>query len=438
MGCVKCSQEKVIKESKKNEIINPYTRNQRIEFKPASIIDTLDNQIDYNNIYTRKEILLDDDLKQLDELIKKIRMNKRLLKLVKKFQSIIIGIQFRKKIRYDNLRRAETISLDALSKRDLPLQKYQIENFFKECPPKVSDPNLKIIKSEPILLQNKIIYVGEWDISFFQRYGRGIQFYPDGSYYKGYWENDKAEGNGEFVHSSGDKYVGNWHDNKRHGRGIYKSIDGKEYEGYWKNDKPNGEGKEIIENGNIYIGSFSEGLKNGIGRLQMKNGCLYEGNFEKGKMNGKGVYTFTDKRIYEGNFVNNTFEGQGKYTWPNGNKFIGYFKNNQREGFGVYYLKDGKKYRGVWSQGILEGEYDIYNPNKNKWIKKKAKEREKGKENFNNNAAKSVTNKVENEEKDEPDAFNNGQIIDLSGIDNQEEINKNENIEIEINLEDIF
>ena len=58
-------------------------------------------------------------------------------------------------------------------------------------PPKITESNIKIIKSEPVIFQNNIIYIGEWDTNFFQRYGRGIQFYPDGSYYKGYWENDK-------------------------------------------------------------------------------------------------------------------------------------------------------------------------------------------------------------------------------------------------------
>ena len=435
MGCTKCHQDVVFIENKKNEIVNPYTSNNKINLKPNSILETLNNQIDYDNVYHRKEILREEEIKQLDELTQKIRANKRLLKILKKCQSRILGMQCRKRVRYNNLRRAETINLDLLSKKELPLNNYQIENFFLDNPPKITESNIKIIKSEPVIFQNNIIYIGEWDTNFFQRYGRGIQFYPDGSYYKGYWENDKAEGEGEFIHSSGDKYVGNWHDNKRHGKGTYKSNKGKEYEGYWKNDKPDGEGKEIIENGNIYIGSFSKGLKNGFGTLQMKNGNIYEGNFVDGKMNGKGIYTFNDKRTYEGEFVNNTFEGKGKYTWPNGNKFKGNFKKNNREGFGIFYFTDGKKYRGIWNKGRLEGNYDVYNPITGGWIKKKAKEISQS--NSSNNAPKSNSNK-EKIESNDADEFNNGQIFDFIVIGDIGEIEKDEEIKIDLNNEDDF
>ena len=435
MGCTKCRQEVVFIENKKNEIVNPYANRSEINFKPTSILEALNNQIDYNNVYNKKEILPEEEKKQLDEMINKIRVNKRLLKIVKKCQSRILGVQIRKRVRIDNLRRAETINLDLLSKKELPLSTYQIKNFFLDNPPKLSTQNIKIIKSDPIIFANEIIYIGEWDTNFFQRYGRGIQFYPDGSYYKGYWENDKAEGTGEFIHSSGDKYQGNWHDNKRHGKGVYTSSKGREYEGYWKNDKPDGEGKEIGENGNIYIGSFSKGLKNGFGRLQMKNGNIYEGNFVDGKMNGEGTYTFTDKRVYEGEFVNNTFEGKGIYKWPNGNKFKGNFKNNNREGFGIFYFTDGKQYRGIWNQGRLEGNYDLYNPNKGVWIKKKAKEIIE--KNSNKNVTKSNSNK-DKIDSNNADEFNNGHLFDFSEIGDIGEIEKEEENKIEFNNEDDF
>ena len=437
MGCTKCKQEKLNKEIRYNEIINPYLNQNKITFKTVSILDELNNKIEsdnYNsyNVYNKKEIIEDEEARQLDELTKKIKANKRLLKILKKCQSIILGIQVRKKIRYDKLRRAKSISLDNLLKKEIPLQKFQIENFFKENPPKINEPNLRIIRSEPVIFEKNIIYIGEWEMNFFQRYGRGIQFYPDNSYYKGYWENDKAEGKGEFIHSSGDKYIGEWHNNKRHGKGKYISRKGKEYEGYWKDDKPDGEGKEILENGNVYIGSFSKGEKNGKGLLQMKNGCSYDGNFSKGKMNGYGLYTFNDKRVYQGYFVNNTFEGEGKYTWPNGNVYNGYFKNNNRDGFGIFSFEDGKKFRGKWKEGKLDGEYDVYNPNKGRWIKKKEKEEKEN--DLNSNAKRLNANSVKMRS-DEADEFNNGKILDISNL---EEIEKDEASNIEINIEGEF
>ena len=167
----------------------------------------------------------------------------------------------------------------------------------------------------------------------------------------------------------------------------------------------------------------------------MKNGNIYEGNFVDGKMNGKGIYTFNDKRTYEGEFVNNTFEGKGKYTWPNGNKFKGNFKKNNREGFGIFYFTDGKKYRGIWNKGRLEGNYDVYNPITGGWIKKKAKEISQS--NSSNNAPKSNSNK-EKIESNDADEFNNGQIFDFIVIGDIGEIEKDEEIKIDLNNEDDF
>ena len=433
MGCTKCRQKKFIDENKVNEIIYaPKTRNF---IKPKSILDALNNVPDYSNIYQQKEILQDEEIKQLNEVTEKIKNDTKMMILLKKCQSRILGMHYRKKIRYDNLRRSETITLDSLIKKDIPLRKDQIESFFLEYPPKIIKENIKIVKSEPIMFDNKIIYIGEWDTNYFQRYGRGIQIYPDNSYYKGYWENNKAEGKGEFYHKLGDIYIGNWHDNKRHGKGIYKSKNGMSYDGYWINDKPDGEGKEVWEDGNTYIGKYSKGKKNGKGKLIMKNGCIYEGNFVDGNMNGKGIYTFTDQRIYEGDFVNNTFEGKGKYTWPNGNKYKGYFSNDKREGFGIFYFSDGRKYRGLWSNGRLEGKYDYYNPHKNKWIKKKKKTMHENeiKNNNNNNSFKANSDKIDDE-----DEFNKGQIFDDPEFENIGEIKKNEESRILLNEEEDF
>ena len=430
MGCTKCRPKKFLDENKDNEII--YTQKAGNLFKHKSIIDILDSRIDYNNIYQQKEILQDEEIEQLNEVAKKIKNDIKLLRLLKKCQSRIIGMHLRKKVRYENLRRSETMTLDNLLKKDIPLRKDQIESFFLEYPPKIIKENIKIVKSEPIVFANEIIYIGEWDSNYFQRYGRGIQIYPDKSYYKGYWENNKAEGKGEFYHKSGDKYIGNWHDNKRNGKGIYKSKNGMTYDGNWVDDKPDGEGKEEWEDGNTYIGSYSKGKKNGYGKLIMKNGCIYEGNFVDGNMNGKGKYIFNDQRIYEGNFINNSFEGKGTYTWPNGNIYKGYFKNDKRDGFGILYFKDGKKYRGMWNKGRLEGKYDFYNPYKNIWIKRKKKIIYDEEEHKNNNT---ISEKMDDDDEDE---FNVGQFFDDSVIGKIEGIKKNENIEINPNIDEEF
>ena len=44
--------------------------------------------------------------------------------------------------------------------------------------------------------------------------GYGIQTWPDGAWYEGYWDNDKANGKGIFYHVDGDIYNGDWVNDK--------------------------------------------------------------------------------------------------------------------------------------------------------------------------------------------------------------------------------
>ena len=52
--------------------------------------------------------------------------------------------------------------------------------------------------------ENKTIYYGEWDTKNNKRHGRGIQVWPDGSKYIGYWQNNQAWGKGKLIHPDGD------------------------------------------------------------------------------------------------------------------------------------------------------------------------------------------------------------------------------------------
>ena len=99
-----------------------------------------------------------------------------------------------------------------------------------------------------------------------------------------------------------------------------------------------------------------------------------------------------------------------------------------------FFFKDGKKYRGKWKDGKLDGDYDVYNPKKGRWIKKKGKEEN---DDLNSNAKKSNANSVKMKS-DGADEFNNGKILDMSGLDDLEEIKKDEYSKIEINIEDEF
>jgi len=74
---------------------------------------------------------------------------------------------------------------------------------------------------EARLLQNGSVYIGEWLLDSNTREGRGVQVWPDGTLYEGYWKSNKASFYGRLLHKDGDIYQGDWLDDKAHGVGFY-------------------------------------------------------------------------------------------------------------------------------------------------------------------------------------------------------------------------
>ena len=235
--------------------------------------------------------------------------------------------------------------------------------------PKKNDDVIVEMRNPQESKENQVIYYGEWDKNKNVRHGRGIQIWPDGARYSGYWINDKACGKGKLVHSDGDIYMGEWSNDKPNGYGIYIHSDGTKYEGYWMDDKQNGEGKESWPDGASYEGQYKDGKKNGEGKFFWSDGSTYEGHFENNNINGNGTYIFADKRKYIGSWVNNKLDGKGVFLWPDGRKYDGEYKNDKKEGFGIFEWSNGKKYKGYWKDGKQDGEGEFYFPTDNKWKK---------------------------------------------------------------------
>ena len=442
MGCTKSSQKQEIEDDKQAEIVyneslhhNPNIltkESNKIFFFESINLQNMTEASKNNNC--RNEISLEQK-KRLNELSEKIRKDRKRLKSLTKCQIHILEMQKRKHFRLEKLKNAEFIDFNLIIKNDSPLSKEEINNFFQENPPKQYSVNLKLEKKDPLKLDKGIIYYGEWDMIFYTRHGRGIQIWPDGSFYKGYWENDKAEGKGEFRHSSGDFYIGEWKKNKRDGYGYYKSQKGNEFKGNWKNDKRSGEGEEKWEDGSKYFGHYLLDKKDGKGEMRWSNGCTYKGYFKNGKLNGKGTYTFDDNRVYKGDFVNNTFEGKGTFIWPNKNKYNGHFKNNKRDGFGIFTFEDGRIFRGKWKKGKKYGEFDIYVPEKGIWIKKKVIENKNKNE---DNIIIIPKEDKDQEDEDEENDKNNDKLLTDGELENIGEIKKIEQNKIEgIDEEDL-
>jgi hypothetical protein len=78
----------------------------------------------------------------------------------------------------------------------------------------------------------------------------GKQTETDGSYYIGYWKNNKAEGHGIMKTLNGSDYEGEWLAGSPHGKGrAYDSIKRCTFMGIWRNGKMNGNILETWDDG---------------------------------------------------------------------------------------------------------------------------------------------------------------------------------------------
>ena len=206
----------------------------------------------------------------------------------------------------------------------------------------------------PVRMENDAIYTGEWNASKL-RCGRGVQVWSDGSYYEGYWDNDKANGKGRLIHANGDVYEGDWKDDKAHGRGIYIHTDGAKYEGTWENDKQHGQGIEIWPDGAKYCGDYLNGQKHGKGLFKWADGSMYDGEFQGNNIHGLGSYTWNDGRKFIGQWKDNKMHVKGIFTWSDGRKYEVEYVDDKKHGFGIFEWPDGRKYEGGWVNGKQEG-----------------------------------------------------------------------------------
>ena len=58
-------------------------------------------------------------------------------------------------------------------------------------------------------LENGAKYFGQVNAKG-TRIGKGLQIWSDGSFYEGWWADNKANGQGRLIHADGDVYNGLW------------------------------------------------------------------------------------------------------------------------------------------------------------------------------------------------------------------------------------
>ena len=117
------------------------------------------------------------------------------------------------------------------------------------------------------------------------RHGHGEMSDEVGNRYVGEWVNDKRSGTGTYTFASGDVYEGQWLDGMYHGYGTYSSAESDEYEGEWRQDKMSGRGKyRYRELGDVYEGDWAGGLREGVGKYTCADGTVFVGQYEAGEL----------------------------------------------------------------------------------------------------------------------------------------------------------
>ena len=151
---------------------------------------------------------------------------------------------------------------------------------------------------------------------------------------------------GTYTFSNGDKYFGEYRQDRRHGEGTYVFSDGEKYIGEWKNGQPHGLGSYSFADASYYKGNWSEGLKNGHGVYTSPDGVRYVGEWKDHKPNGQGIYKYSNGNEYDGEWSRGKKHGNGTLTFVNGNRYVGQFSHDTRNGLGIYYSIDGWKFVG--------------------------------------------------------------------------------------------
>jgi hypothetical protein len=119
----------------------------------------------------------------------------------------------------------------------------------------IGDPKTgcKVVNSQP-LPNETIEFIGNCSNGFAN--GKGVvTWYKDGNFNQrteAIYINGVRNGFGYTEYQSGDKYVGDFKDNKQHGQGTYTHMrSGNKYVGEHKNDKRNGQGTLYSSNGSV-------------------------------------------------------------------------------------------------------------------------------------------------------------------------------------------
>lgn len=192
------------------------------------IIDTLSNIIERyedhcqnggaNNLY------IDAVLDGGDYLAAVLTLNKNAKKVLNEYNEARMEFYFLKRSEEFDLKSLSNAYNDAVVQINKAITQY---NILKN--------NIKTVYEIQV---DKMLEQSEYDDERPQN-GKGFQNYPNGDIeYRGEYKNGLMNGFGVYHYSNGDVYAGNFLDNRRNGQGTYfYKESGQKFVGEWKNEK---------------------------------------------------------------------------------------------------------------------------------------------------------------------------------------------------------
>ena len=95
---------------------------------------------------------------------------------------------------------------------------------------------------------------------------------------------------GSYTYPSGDKYVGEWHEDQKSGKGTYTWSDDDSYVGEFRDDRKHGQGTYTYSDGAKYVGDYRDGERHGYGTELSPSGSVVRNGFWQ-----LGTYIGTDR-----------------------------------------------------------------------------------------------------------------------------------------------
>jgi hypothetical protein len=184
----------------------------------------------------------------------------------------------------------------------------------------------------------------------------GTKTYADGDKYVGEYKDDKRNGQGIYTFANGEKYVGEFKDNEFYGQGTFYYLGGTTYVGEWRG-KRNGQGTHTTPSGEKYVGEFKDNNFHGYGTTYTSNGSIAsQGIWAENKFVSSALVQQATVPVCQGSDASRWSYCFGTYNYADGSKYIGEWKDGKKNGQGTLTITGGDKYVGEFKDDKLHGQ----------------------------------------------------------------------------------